>query len=101
MNGVSLATFETPLSSGFMIVSNQRSPVYSQLYRTAGSHSVVNARFLIAPLFGSGVDDTTGSMPLSLIAAAAAGEARKAMSAPAVSGSLAPTTTPAENTVIF
>jgi hypothetical protein len=32
-----------------------------------------------------------GSMPLSLMAAAAAGEARNAMSALAASGSLAPT----------
>ena len=42
-----------------------------------------------------------GSMPLSLMAVVAAGEARKAISAFAASGSLAPTTMPAEKIVIF
>jgi hypothetical protein len=42
-----------------------------------------------------------GSMPLSLMASAAVGEVRNAMSALAASGSLAPTTMPAEKIVIF
>jgi hypothetical protein len=42
-----------------------------------------------------------GSSPVLLIAASAAGDARNSMSALAALGSLAVTTIPAENTVIF
>src|SRR4051812_6544529 len=45
--------------------------------------------------------DVTGSKPLFLIAAVAAGDARQLMSALAASGSFALAATPAENTVIF
>src|SRR5258708_5903578 len=45
------------------------------------------------------IDSLIGSMPLFVIAGAAAGDARNMMSALAASGVFAPAATPAENTV--
>ena len=56
---------------------------------------------VLAPVLDWAAAAVTGSMPQSLIAAAAAGEARKLMSALAASGSRAPATMPAEKIVNF